>query len=316
MLIGRLRSIEWKFPLLTSALVLAPTAVFVCAAYDQFRGPLVSRIVLTAAAIALLGTLLVWMVTRRITLRIANLTRDFDHLEPGGGPAPEEAEGTPDEIDRLCSAFERMVERVTSNQEHELERNAELKSSQLAILDLLSRAGEFRDDQTSNHTKRVGMMAARLARVTGAPEKEVELMSRAAPLHDIGKIGIPDQILLKPGALSEEERAMMKKHTVIGNAILQNDQSDLMKLAASIALNHHERWDGAGYPHGLSGEQIPIEARVVAIADVFDALTHDRPYRPAWTVRDAVRELSGNRGAQFDPTLLDSFLGKLDDILS
>jgi putative two-component system response regulator len=196
------------------------------------------------------------------------------------------------------------------------ERTAELKSSQLAILDLLSRAAEFRDDETASHTRRVGTLAATLAKSLGTDGDKVELIRQAAPLHDIGKIGIPDQILLKPGPLSDDERNLMKKHTVIGNAILQNDASDLMKLAASIALHHHERWDGKGYPNGIAGDAIPAEARMVAISDVFDALTHNRPYRPAWKVDDALAELRRNRGAHFDPEMVDVFLSEVGGIVS
>lgn len=196
------------------------------------------------------------------------------------------------------------------------ERTAELKSSQLAILDLLSRAAEYRDDETASHTKRVGILSATLAKSLGAAGDHVELIRQAAPLHDIGKIGIPDQILLKAGPLSDDERTMMKKHTLIGNAILQNDESDLMKLAASIALHHHERWDGTGYPNGLAGEAIPAEARMVAISDVFDALTHNRPYRSAWRVDDALAELKRNRGAHFDPEMLDVFLTEVGGLVS
>lgn len=196
------------------------------------------------------------------------------------------------------------------------ERTAELKSSQLAIMDLLGRAAEFRDDETSSHTIRVGAMSARLAKSLGIPSDQVELIGQTAPLHDIGKIGIPDQILLKPGPLSDEERSTMRKHTTIGNAILRHESSELMKLAASIALSHHERWDGKGYPQGLTGESIPFEARIVAISDVFDALTHNRPYRAAWNVSDALAELERNRGAQFDPRVLDTFLISVNQIVS
>ena len=193
---------------------------------------------------------------------------------------------------------------------------ASLAQAQLAIIELLSRAAEFRDDETSSHTKRVGAASASLAKQAGAAPAEVELIGQAAPLHDIGKIGIPDLILLKPGALSEEERATMQKHTTIGNAILRHESSELMRLAAMIALSHHERWDGTGYPEGLAGEKIPLEARVVAISDVFDALTHNRPYRPAWKVGDALEEVRRNKGSHFDPHLVDVFLGQAASIES
>jgi putative two-component system response regulator len=135
----------------------------------------------------------------------------------------------------------------------------------------------------------------------------VELIERAAPLHDIGKIGIPDAILLKPGELTEQEFADMRRHTTIGTEILSGSTSSLLGLAEQIALTHHERWDGTGYPAGLRDEDIPVPGRIAAIADVFDALTHKRPYKPAWPVDEAVREVLGQRGRQFDPDLIDVF---------
>jgi putative two-component system response regulator len=147
-----------------------------------------------------------------------------------------------------------------------------------------------------------------LGRALGLQEEDVELLSRAAPLHDIGKIGIPDAILLKPAKLSPVEFEQSKTHTTIGAQILSGSSSPLLRLAEQIALTHHEHWDGHGYPRGLAGEQIPVAGRIVAIADVVDALTHDRPYKPAWSVGKAVAQIVGQSGRQFEPRIVAAFV--------
>jgi putative two-component system response regulator len=167
-------------------------------------------------------------------------------------------------------------------EERVAERTKELEAAQIEILQRLAAAAEFRDDDTGHHTQRVGHLSALLATEIGLPPKHVDLIRRAAPLHDVGKIGIPDSILLKPAQLTREERKVMETHTSIGAAMLAGGRSPLVQTAEAIARSHHERWDGNGYPHGVSAEQIAIEARLVAVADFLDALTHDRPYRKAW----------------------------------
>jgi putative two-component system response regulator len=188
------------------------------------------------------------------------------------------------------------------------ERTAELDEARQEILDRLARAAEFRDDDTGQHTQRVGRLAGRVARVLGLEDDHVELIRKAAPLHDVGKIGIPDSILLKEGRLSAEERALMETHTAIGARILSGSRYPLLQLAEEIALSHHERWDGAGYPNGLSGSEIPLSGRIVAVADVFDSLTHVRPYKHAWTVRETLAEFRAEAGRQFDPELVEVLL--------
>lgn len=192
------------------------------------------------------------------------------------------------------------------------ERTRELEASQLEMLQRLAGAGEYRDDDTGLHTARVATTAGSLATAAGMDPRDIELLVRAAPLHDVGKIGIPDSVLLKPGKLTQEEMAIMRRHTIIGARILEGSQSALIQLAESIALNHHEKWDGSGYPGGLAGERIPMAARIVAVADVFDALSHARPYRPAWTIDATLTEIERLRGQHFDPWLTDLFLS-LDD---
>ena len=188
------------------------------------------------------------------------------------------------------------------------ERTQSLRNAQLEILERLARAGEFRDDETGLHAQRVGDMAARIARGLGLPENIVGLINRAAPLHDVGKIGATDTILLKAGPLTEEEWLVMKRHTVLGAVILANGRADLVRMAETIALCHHERWDGTGYPRQLKGEEIPLVARIVAVADVFDALSHNRVYRPAWPMDRVIGEISKQSGSQFDPDVVAAFL--------
>ena len=188
------------------------------------------------------------------------------------------------------------------------ERTRALEESRVEVLDRLSRAAEFRDDATGQHTRRVGRISALLAGAVGMEPEEADLIGRSAPLHDVGKIGIPDEILLKPSALTVREFEVMKQHTTIGAELLAGGQSQLMQAAETIALNHHERWDGTGYPAGREGETIPRAARIVALADFFDALTHTRPYRPAWALGDVLAEIRANVGTQFDPVLGKAFL--------
>ena len=187
------------------------------------------------------------------------------------------------------------------------DRTRELESAQIEIIERLARAAEFRDDNTGQHTERVGQMAALLARQVGLPDPQVSLIRRAAPLHDVGKIGIPDSILLKLGKLTPDEFALVKTHTTIGARILSGSRFTILRLAEEIAFNHHERWDGDGYA-GVAGSAIPLAGRIVAVADVFDALTQNRPYKAAWPVNEAIAEMERQRGKQFDPTLVDAFL--------
>jgi putative two-component system response regulator len=188
------------------------------------------------------------------------------------------------------------------------ERTRELEQARLDILYRLARAAEFRDDATGEHTRRVGRVAERIAKALGLGDEEADVVGRAAMLHDIGKIGIPDSILLKPAALSAEEFDIIKQHTIIGRDILAGSPAPLLQTAELIAFTHHERWDGRGY-HGMCEDGIPIEGRIVAVADTFDALVNDRPYRAARSVSAAMEELKSERGAQFDPQVLDAFVG-------
>lgn len=193
----------------------------------------------------------------------------------------------------------------------------QMRMVQLAHEEVIHRlvvASMVRDDETGAHVKRIGQFSAAIAEAIGWSREAIEHMRMAAPMHDIGKIGIPDAILLKPGKLSVDEFEVMKTHTLIGASILKNSYSPMMQLAEQIARSHHERWDGAGYPDKLVGEAIPESARIVAIVDVYDALTHDRVYRPALPEAKALEILHQGRASHFDPALFDTFLDTLPTI--
>ncbi len=196
---------------------------------------------------------------------------------------------------------ERLEERVRS-------RTAQLEEARLEILERLALASEYRDDATGEHTRRVGRECAALAEALGLPSDVVEDIRRAAPLHDVGKIALPDTILLKQGALSDDETRLMREHTTVGASILSGSRFPMMRIAEEIALHHHECWDGSGYPDGLRGEQIPLPARIVAVIDVFDSLTHARVYKRAWTTEEALDEIESLAGTKFDPAVAEAFL--------
>jgi HD-GYP domain-containing protein (c-di-GMP phosphodiesterase class II) len=187
------------------------------------------------------------------------------------------------------------------------ERTAQLRETQLEIVRRLGQAVESRDGDTGEHIERISRLCHRLALAIGLPEEQAELIGHASAMHDVGKIGIPDRILLKPGALEPDEWALMQSHTTIGAAILADSSSPLLQTAEAIARTHHERWDGAGYPAGLRGDAIPLEARICAICDVFDALLSARRYKPRWSLDEALAELELERGRRFDPALVDAF---------
>jgi putative two-component system response regulator len=187
-------------------------------------------------------------------------------------------------------------------------RTEELSAARREALEALARAAEYRDDDTGQHTQRVGELSVKIAEQMQAPEDWIEALRLAAPLHDVGKISLPDSILLKPGKLDDQELETMRRHTVIGAQVFSGIESPLMKLAKEIALCHHEKWDGSGYPNGCCGELIPLGARIVSVADVYDALTHERPYKHAWPHSEAIEEIISQSGRQFDPNVVEAFL--------
>ncbi len=225
--------------------------------------------------------------------------------------------GKPFDIPELLLRIGNLLEtrrlHLTLHEQNELleqkvsERTYELEQAQRETVQILARASEYRDDATGEHARRVGWLSARLGRALGFPDAIAELLRLAAPLHDVGKIGVPDAVLLKPAPLNGDERAIMSEHARMGGEILSGSRSALLQMAEQIATTHHERWDGGGYPFGLSGEEIPLSGRIVALVDVFDALTHERPYKPAWPLSDALALIRSERAKHFDPKVVDAF---------
>jgi cyclic di-GMP phosphodiesterase len=225
--------------------------------------------------------------------REEEMRRRFERLEAGG-------EQTANELRRALHA---------TGLSHDV-----AEAFQSDTMRRLVRLAEFRDDKTGQHMQRMGRYCELLALQLGMPEEHCERLRLASELHDVGKVAIPDAILLKPGKLTDSEYALMQKHTEMGHSLLADSDAELMRMAARIALTHHERWDGRGYPRGLAAEEIPLEGRIAAVADVFDALTSDRVYRPAFPVGLAVDMMESERGRHFDPMLLDALRGAFEHI--
>jgi len=213
------------------------------------------------------------------------------------------------------SAEQRLAENARTLESMIAERTSELDAARAEMLKRLAIAAEYRDDETFQHTERVGELAARIGAELGFSTAQVRILRAAAPLHDIGKLAIPDDILLKRGKLSPAEFEIIKTHTTRGAHLLSGSSSSVLQRASAIALSHHERWDGSGYPHGLAGERISLAGRIVAVADVFDALTHERPYKQPWTRERAIAEIRVGSGTQFDPAVVEAFLRVCADSL-
>ncbi|GAB0057074.1 Cyclic di-GMP phosphodiesterase response regulator RpfG [Candidatus Magnetaquicoccaceae bacterium FCR-1] len=205
--------------------------------------------------------------------------------------------------------YKRMEEKIQ-------ERTRQLHETRLEVIRCLGRAAEYRDNETGRHVIRIGQISALLARVMGLSEHHCDLIMHATPMHDVGKIGIPDHILLKPARLEAEEFEIIKTHAVIGGNILSGYREEPLVTARTIALTHHEKWDGSGYPNQISGESIPIESRICAVADVFDALTSWRPYKQPWSIDDAVQYIVRERNRHFDPRVVDAMLDNMEAIRS
>jgi putative two-component system response regulator len=213
--------------------------------------------------------------------------------------------------------YQKELEAEVARRTEQVRRTLEkLKVASLRTIYTLSRAAEYKDEDTGAHIQRMGHCSATIARKMGLNETTVEAILYAAPMHDVGKIGIPDHILLKPGKLDADEWQIMKEHTTIGGRILTGSEEGFVKLAEVIALTHHEKWDGTGYPEGLKGSQIPLAGRITAIADVFDALTTKRHYKEAFDLGKAYEIIKESRGGQFDPEVVDAFFAAKDEIES
>jgi cyclic di-GMP phosphodiesterase len=206
---------------------------------------------------------------------------------------------------QLYAQLEREQQRLEEAVE---ERTRALASTHIEIVYRLARAAEYRDDNTGEHTRRVGRLSGALARMLGLSDGDAAMIERAAPLHDVGKVGVPDAILLKPAKLSPGELDIIRTHPAMGARILSGSRVPLLRMAEEIAHAHHERWDGSGYPHGRSGEGIPLAGRIVALADAFDAMTHDRPYKLGIAPERALEVVESERRRHFDPQVVDAFL--------
>lgn len=218
-------------------------------------------------------------------------------------------------VDYIAKPFNPHIVKARVRTHLSLVHADEVLETRLEIIRCLGKAAEYKDNETGMHVIRMSHYSRVVALAMGFTEHQADELLHAAPMHDVGKIGIPDAILTKPGRLTAEEWDIMRQHAEIGARILGDHPSGLLKLAASIALHHHEKWDGSGYPKGLAGEEIPLAARIVAIADVFDALTSQRPYKPAWSIDDAVAFIRKESGKHFDPQVVTAFLDNLPQIL-
>ncbi len=222
---------------------------------------------------------------------------------------------------RVRNHVENQIYRCKLNQRNERlneevqERKRQLQEANLETIERLVRAAEFRDDETANHIERIGLLAGTLAEKLNLDENICSAIRYGAPMHDVGKIGIADGILQKPGSLTDEEWSEMKKHTTYGAKILSGTNIDLIEFARKIALYHHEHWNGEGYPEGLSGDAIPLEARITGVCDVFDAVLSDRPYKDAWTVDRAIDLIRKEKGQQFDPDIAECFLDNAETMV-
>lgn len=208
-----------------------------------------------------------------------------------------------------------LADRAVHLEELVNERTHDIREREKELIFRMSRAAEFRDPETGAHIQRMAYYSQIIAKGLGLDDAVQKMLLEAAPMHDVGKIGIPDYILLKPGKLSYEEFEVMKTHAKLGHELLDDSGSVILRVGAEIALTHHEKYDGSGYPNGLAGTKIPLFGRIVAVADVFDALTSERPYKKAWSMNDAVKFLEDGRGSHFDPMCVEAFLAGWDDVL-
>jgi len=268
--------------------------------------------ILLAAIVSV--TLFVWFYVGYLIRPIERLTDTIRHITTTNDLSRRATVEFRDEVGVLANGFNRMITRLERKQVRLQEAmEAEKTARETAIereeetLLLLGHAAEFRDRETGEHLKRIGLLAELLAELLGVSREKQELIRRSSPLHDIGKIGIPDNILLKQGPLTSTEREQMERHTVVGYDLLKDSRSQYLMEGAEIALTHHERWDGTGYPSGLKGTDIPVNGRIVALVDVFDAMTSERPYKCASSPEEAHEEILKGRGKQFDPSLVDLF---------
>jgi CHASE2 domain-containing sensor protein len=275
--------------------------------------PALASLRLRALLSALLapGVAVAWLVTAQVAF-------DHGHVLPVAAPLFALAVGTVLTIGFGYASERRRRNRVAQRnqalEEAVRERTAELRETQLEIIHRLAGVTERRDEETGMHLERIGRLCERLGLALGMTPAEAETLRHASLLHDVGKVAVPDAILSKPGPLDDGEREVMRRHAAAGAAMLASSRAPVMRLAEEIALTHHERWDGTGYPNGLAGELIPMAGRICAVCDGFDALRSRRPYKEPWPLQDALDELARERGRHFDPRVLDAFMGMVGDL--
>ena len=279
------------------------------------------RMVIATVITLVLAALILMLVAARLAAPIASLasgmrriaeSREFDaRLATDGAYELRDAARA---FNAMSHGLNHTYEQLRAIAVSEAEARTELGTREMEALLILGRLSEYNDHETGLHIIRVGLYSLLLAQLLGETPERRRLLYQAAPLHDVGKIAVPESILLKPGPLAEHEREIMQQHTVVGHRILSDARSPSLQTGAEIALTHHERFDGYGYPRGLSGTEIPLFSRILAVADVFDALTSNRPYKEAWSFERALELVAAERGKQFDPAVADLFLQHRDEV--
>jgi response regulator RpfG family c-di-GMP phosphodiesterase len=267
-----------------------------------------------SAIAAGLGLLIAWRLQRSIARPLIALTRAMAKVKQSHNyDARIDTDGD-QEISTLASGFNSMMSEIRKRDGEIADASREMIAREEEMILRLSRAAESRDDQTGEHIKRMAEICLILAQELGMDARSCAALHRAAPMHDVGKIGVPDAILFKPGRLDPEERKQMEKHAAYGYDILRDSNSALIQLSAEIALTHHEKWDGGGYPRGLKGEEIPLTGRIAAVADVIDALASPRPYKEAWPLEAVQKHMVENAGSHFDPGCIEALLRRWTEV--
>jgi len=272
------------------------------------------ELMLVTAALLVMAVISAVFLMRRLLRPVAELQRGLERIGSGDLDTPMHLKDRT-ELGQLAGTINEMARQVKNSQKAMLAKDLEIIETQAEVIHTLGEVVENRSHETANHTIRVGQYAYLLATLAGLDEHDARLLQQAAPMHDIGKIGIPDAALNKPDSFNDEEREIMKQHASIGFSILARSKHEVLQAAAVVAHQHHERWDGTGYPRGLAGSDIHIFGRIVAIADVFDALSFDRVYRKALTQSKVLEIMRSGRGTQFDPHLLDLFMGNINEFV-
>ncbi|MBK9777919.1 MAG: HD domain-containing protein [bacterium] len=267
-----------------------------------------SQRLVAAAVVLVLSALLAHRLAGRLLQPLASLRESLERLGRGEFGRPLTV------LDD--NEFGQLADQVNELARHLKKSRKRTEAREQAMINTLGQVAEGRSSESVNHMHRVGAMSGELARLAGLPDDEAELLRLAAPLHDLGKVGVPDVILSKPGKYTPREFAAMKSHAELGHRILSGSKLPVMRVAALVALTHHERWDGHGYPRALSGEEIPIQGRIVGLIDTFDAIFSDRPYRKAMSVETGLGIIRSQRGHHFDPRLIDIFLENLPVFLA